>query len=233
MYIFDETDICYRNPTGPIEIPGTLTLQIRLRRKKARNPRVCFYPDGGLTQSVRMAFDHAVGDYDVYTAKISFDTAALYWYYFMAESDTADSDGGTNKAVGFTVPEQPGEAFQITAYNPEKSWPDWISGGVIYHIFVDRFARGGDVRVRSGGVYREDWGGCPYFLPDEHGIVHNNDFFGGNLYGIIQKLPYLEELGVTCIYLSPVFEADSNHKYDTGDFLWRQPLWNNPKAPLS
>ena len=219
MYIFDETDIFYKNPTGPIEVPGTLTLQIRLRRKKARNPRVCFYPDGGLTQSVRMVFDHAIGDYDVYTAKISFDTAALYWYYFMAESDTADSDGGTNKAVGFTVPEQPGEAFQITAYNPEKSWPDWISGGVIYHIFVDRFARGGDVRVRSVGVYREDWGGCPYFLPDEHGIVHNNDFFGGNLYGIIQKLPYLEELGVTCIYLSPVFEADSNHKYDTGDFL--------------
>jgi glycosidase len=59
----------------------------------------------------------------------------------------------------------------------------------------------------------------PSFLPDEEGVVRNNDFFGGNLEGIIGKLPYLKAQGVTCLYLSPIFEAGSNHKYDTGDYM--------------
>ena len=210
MYIFDESDIYFRNPHGAIVAPGALTLQIKLRRGEAVNPRVFLYPDGGTANELAMVYQHALGTYDVYKLEIPIDHAGLYWYHFLVDA----TDGST-----FTVPEHAGGGFQVTVYKSDEKQPDWIWGGTIYHIFVDRFRNDGQIRIRPGGVYRGDWGGCPYFLPDEKGIVHNNDFFGGNLYGIIEKLSYLEELGVTCIYLSPVFEADSNHKYDTGDYL--------------
>ena len=157
-----------------------------------------------------MPYEHAVGVYDVYKLDLCFDKSGLYWYNFIVDIDSGGS---------FTVPEYTGGGYQITVFDPDSARPDWLWGGMIYHIFVDRFNSSGEVTLRQGAVRRNDWGGCPYFLPDEKGIVRNCDFFGGNLYGIIEKLPYLDELGVTCIYLSPIFEADSNHKYDTGDFL--------------
>ena len=67
-------------------------------------------------------------------------------------------------------------------------------------------------------VLRDDWGGEPVWQPDLHKEILNNDFFGGNLAGIREKIPYLKELGVSCLYLSPIFEAYSSHKYDTGDY---------------
>jgi len=210
MYIFDENDEFFRSPCSALEIPGTLTLQVKLRRGEAMNPRVCLYPDGGETIEIPMNYNYATGNYDVYRAELYFDAPDLFWYHFLIDS----SNGAT-----FTVPEYAGGGFQITVYEPDAEQPDWLWGGVIYHVFVDRFRNGGQLRLGPGAVHRVDWGGCPYFLPDERGIVRNNDFFGGDLYGIIEKLPYLEELGITCIYLSPVFEANSNHKYDTGDFL--------------
>ena len=210
MYIFDENDKFYRSPHGSVEVPGDLKLQIKLRRGDASNPRVCIYPDGGELEEIPLDYAEAMGNYDVYKVLLSFETAAIYWYHFLIDTP----HGGT-----IAVPEHPGGGFQITAFYPEKAEPKWIHGGIIYHIFVDRFKSDGKLRPRHGVVQREDWGGCPYFLPDEKGIVRNNDFFGGDLYGIIEKLSYLEDLGVNCIYLSPVFQADSNHKYDTGDYL--------------
>ncbi|MCL2662542.1 MAG: glycoside hydrolase family 13 protein [Oscillospiraceae bacterium] len=210
MYIFDESDIYFRSPGGAVEAPGKLTLQIKLRRGESKNPRVGVYLDGSASNESAMEYVCATGAYDVYKLDVSFEKAGLYWYYFVCDYAWGAS---------FTVPEHEGGAFQVTVYNLDAAQPDWIWGGTIYHIVVDRFRGDGTVRLGPNAVQRNDWGGCPYFLPDEKGIVKNNDFFGGNLYGIIEKLPYLQELGVTCIYLSPVFEADSNHKYDTGDFM--------------
>ena len=211
MYIFDENDTFFRNPAGALELSESLTLRIKLKRGEALNPRVCLYPDDGEAFEVMMDYECAAGGYDVYKTVFEFENPWLYWYCFLV-----DSAYGTT----FQVPEYAGGSFQITVFKPDTGQPDWIRGGLIYHIFVDRFRHGGgQLRLSPGAVRRSDWGGCPYFLPDEKEVVHNNDFFGGDLYGVIEKLPYLEELGVTCIYLSPVFEAASNHKYDTGDFM--------------
>lgn len=90
----------------------------------------------------------------------------------------------------------------------------------MYHIFVDRFCKSGKVtQRRKNAEYASDWyGNITQYgaYPGAH--VQNNEFFGGDLWGIIEKLPYLQELGVTVLYLSPIFEAYSNHKYDTGDY---------------
>ena len=64
----------------------------------------------------------------------------------------------------------------------------------------------------------------PYYKPDEKGIVRNNDYFGGDLQGIIEKLPYIKSLGTTVIYLNPIFEAHENHRYNTANYEKIDPL---------
>jgi len=221
MYIFDENDEFHRSPSGALKAPGTLTLNIKLKRGDAYDPKAILYPDGGQARETVMEFDYVTGGYDVYKCSLSIDKPGLYWYRFVIKSA---------HGVIFNIPEYTGGSFQLTAYTPDAVKPDWIYGGIIYHIFVDRFYQGGEARLAPGAIHRPDWGGCPYFLPDEKGIVRNNDFFGGDLYGIVDKLPYLEEMGVTCIYLSPVFEATSNHKYDTGDFMKIDPAFGGDEA---
>lgn len=111
-------------------------------------------------------------------------------------------------------------AFQLTVRKKGGDAPESVRGGILYHIFVDRFAKGGDVPCRPDAVIRSDWDdGVPEYAEKRGGFLANNQFFGGTLYGIAGKLDYLKSLGVTLLYLSPVFEAYSNHKYDTGDYF--------------
>ena len=92
--------------------------------------------------------------------------------------------------------------------------------GIIYHIFVDRFYSSGKSPVKKTAVLNPDWDeGTPEFAKKPGDFLKNNTVFGGDLYGIAQKMDYIASLGTKYIYLSPVFEAFSNHKYDTGDYL--------------
>ena len=105
--------------------------------------------------------------------------------------------------------------------------PSWMTEGLMYQIFPDRFARSIEYEPPQQNkkyLLRDDWGGVPNHLPDKNGQILNNDFFGGNIKGIIEKLGYLSDLGVTVIYLNPIFEAFSNHRYDTADFKAIDPL---------
>ncbi len=109
--------------------------------------------------------------------------------------------------------------WQITVYEENFRTPSWFYGGVMYQIFPDRFARSGEEKVAGEHKVMRRWGEQPDYRPNEFGQVLNNDFFGGNLEGIRRKLGYLQSLGVTVVYLNPIFEAFSNHRYDTGDYL--------------
>jgi glycosidase len=92
--------------------------------------------------------------------------------------------------------------------------PDWVKNAVFYEIFPDRFANG-DRRNDPPGV--EPWGGAP----------SRTNFFGGDIQGIIDHLPYLQDLGVTALYLTPVFKANTNHKYDICDYMSIDPAFGN------
>ena len=146
-YIYDESDGYFRSPDGALEAPGTLTVRIKLLRGEASDPRVCLCPDGGEILSAAMEFDRVAGAYDVYKYEFNIETPGLYWYRFII-----DTGGGS----GFTVPEQAGGGFQVTVHAHVAVTPDWIQGGLIYHIFVDRFRRGGELQLRPGAVYRDD-----------------------------------------------------------------------------
>ncbi len=115
--------------------------------------------------------------------------------------------------------------FQLTAYDKDYTVPEWLYGGIIYQIFPDRFCRSSELKnLPKDKFYHTNWLDTPIFEPNEKGIVLNNDFFGGDLKGIISKLNYLKELGVSVIYLNPIFKAFSNHRYDTGDYMTIDPI---------
>lgn len=147
------------------------------------------------------------------------EKAALYKYHF--EYDTS---WGTSRIYhagnGLAAIKGDGEDWQLTVYDKDFHTPEWLRGGIIYQIFPDRFASSGTKKqdVPSDRILRTDRDGDPYWIPTAEGKVLNNDYFGGDLNGIEQKLGYLKLLGVTCIYLNPIFEAQSNHRYDTADY---------------
>ena len=118
------------------------------------------------------------------------------------------------------------ELFQLTVFDHDFYTPSFIRGGIMYQIFPDRFAKSGAVHenIPEDRVIREDWWGTPYYKPDNKGVVRNNDYFGGDLQGIIEKLPYIQSLGVTVIYLNPIFEAHENHRYNTANYEKIDPM---------
>lgn len=156
--------------------------------------------------------------WDRFEGSFTPDTPGLCWYCFRllttggprAVSRTAEN--GAELTAGEPL------FWQLSVYASDYITPAWIRGGVFYQIFVDRFYKGGDHPLRAGQFRRNDWGGEPKYAPDADGITRRDDFFGGDLDGVIEKLPYLQQLGVSCLYLNPIFEAASNHKYDTGNY---------------
>ena len=215
MYRFDESDPACKSPQGALPQGQALTLSLRYLRDHCEKAFLVWKKDGGEPRSLPFGWQETRGIDDCFTVRFILDEPGLYWYWFRIET----AEGGF--IIDHSGPgDEPAAPYQLTVYDDSLRTPDWIKGGVMYHIFVDRFARSSRGRgaLKPGDIPREDWGGIPEFRPDANGIVLNNDFFGGNLEGIIEKLPYLTEQGVTCLYLSPVFEASSNHKYDTGCF---------------
>lgn len=123
------------------------------------------------------------------------------------------------------------QRFQLTVSRFTHEAPAWLYGSVIYHVFVDRFKRGAETPVREDAILNTDWEkGVPQYPPYPGAPLANNMFFGGNLQGIEEKLDYFQSLGVTCLYLSPIFEAASNHKYDTGNYLKIDQMFGGEEA---
>ncbi len=147
----------------------------------------------------------------------------LVWYHFRLDW----ADGGTScyGQKGFESWDKV-TPWQLTVYDDRAKTPDWFGRGVTYQIFPDRFfrAKKRDVSGLVGHrVLRESWDETPAHTPNAYG-EHCWDFFGGDLMGIVQKLDHLASLGVTTLYLNPIFEASTNHRYDTADYENIDPL---------
>ena len=167
------------------------------------------------------------GARDCYTVTCAAGAPGLYWYLFKmvtteGENFVCRSTGGVGDVLT-----QPGERFQMTVFDGGYQVASWFGEGITYNIFPDRFRRTGipsETGYRSERHVHEDWSDTPVYLPDARGEIWNNDFFGGSLRGVIEKLDYLESLHVQTIYFNPMFEAFSNHRYDTGDYKTIDPM---------
>ena len=169
---------------------------------------------------------------DIY--ELTLDTAALCGdrpsglFYFelllVRSADTLFSSTPNN--VDCTFENRSNCRFRLLIHEKNFKVPTWFGEGIMYHVFVDRFCRGqGEVDLQAGrgdrpAILNEDWEqGIPQYPEYPGAPLDNNVFFGGNLWGVTEKLDYLASLGVKVIYLSPIFKAYSNHKYDTGDYM--------------
>lgn len=165
------------------------------------------------------------GEYHEYwELHFSATTPGLYFYHFELDTPWGKSlIMNTGNGIGDFSAQ--GNEFQQTVYDKNFKTPDFLKGGIIYQIFPDRFYNSGAEKknVPSTRVLRR-WGEIPYWKEEQMNGIWNNDYFGGDLKGIEEKLPYIADLGVDCIYINPIFEAHSNHRYDTADYEKIDPL---------
>jgi len=175
---------------------------------------------------------------DIYTLKV--DTASLcgededglffYEILFLRGADTLFTS--THNNVDFSLVKNSANRFLMLVHKADMKAPEWFKGRTMYQIFVDRFAKGdGVVESRNDVIINEDWyNGIPQYVEKPGQALKNNMFFGGNLWGVIEKLEYLRSIGVGVIYLNPIFKAYSNHKYDTGNYLEVDGMFGGDKA---
>jgi 4-alpha-glucanotransferase len=162
-------------------------------------------------------------------------TPGLLWYYFIVSYGGREYYYGNNTAGqgGFgQVYDRDPVSYQITVFAPGVSTPHWFKEAIMYQIFVDRFHNGNADGIIAnpprGSLIHPYWDDIPFYVRDTHtGRIFAYDFFGGNLAGIMAKFSYLRSLGVSVIYLNPIFESPSNHKYDTGDYKTIDPMFGD------
>lgn len=217
-----------KSPFGAVRAGETIRFGLRAAcGLKAENIRLFVRSDAdGNETEIPLQKVWTAKGYDRFEGSFCPKAPGLFWYCFrMDTSEGPKSVSHTENGAALTAGDP--LFWQLSVYASDYTTPEWIMGGVFYQIFVDRFCKGGNHPARPGSIRRDGWGGVPKYAPDADGATRRNDFFGGDLDGVIEKLPYLEELGVTCIYLNPIFDAASNHKYDTGDYMRIDPAFGN------
>ncbi len=232
-------------------LPGVdaLTLVVERRRLEG-NQELLEY-----TETARVAMTpRREGDRLRWRARHRFDEVAVHGWWFEARigaqryalQNNADAvhwtreKGSGGPAAVAELPASPKAVrrFRQTVFDPAFRVPDWAPDIVYYYIFPERFRNGdpGNDPVPGRDRYRHttvekhpQWLGRPYKPGSGDGsdAVYNNDFFGGDLAGIIDKLDDIRELGANTLYLTPIFKAGSNHKYDTADYLQVDPAFGS------
>jgi len=214
---FNSRKIECKSPYGAVKCGEKLSLHFPIASWVSVDKMYVFIRLGDVSTPVEMRFEKSENGFSVYTADYVFDAAGIYYYRFeMRNRDGVWYYGrGENgeSVCGENLPE-----WQLTVYKSSYKTPDFAKGNIIYHIFVDRFNRADGVKTKRKYRLHESFSESPEVVSAD-GKYYADDFFGGNFNGIREKLDYLEELGVGIIYLSPIFKAFSNHRYDTGDYL--------------
>lgn len=236
------SDSTYRTPFGSCPLGDSVTLAIDVWDVEDPVGEVRLWVDGeGETlvpmesQELEVNGERVVRLMGTFTP----EKTQIIWYYFHITADDGAlwRYGARNEcSVGegaFALGEQ--RSFQITVYEKREVAPTWYQHGIVYQIFPDRFDRGSDwsARVQAslaehrngpGREFVQDWNAAPRYHKDQYGRISTWDFYGGNLEGIRERLGYLKSMGISVIYLNPIFEAASNHRYDTADYLRVDPM---------
>lgn len=232
---FDSKNPLYKSKQTAVAAGETLRLRLLLHKDA-----LCF--DAFLI--LESDFDHTVKeiklepgewleDYRFYSCDISLDTG-LYWYKFRYTSPYGEFYVTKfDHSLGYVS--RDGGDWQITVYEETLDQPDWLGGGIIYQIFPDRFFNSGSAKigVPDDRYLCDDWDKIPEHRQTQGICSLCNDYYGGDLKGIEAKLDYIKSLGVNCIYLNPIFEAHSNHRYNTADYTKIDSLLGSEKDFVS
>lgn len=252
LYHNSRSDL-YRAPGGAAPFGSTVTLRLRAATGDLDSATVRVFNTLRDRQDlIPMTVVASTPDgYDLWEATIEVGEApTILWYRFIVtkgaqtlyyEDDQRHEGDGAYLAEreggpGAVYPQSPDLSYQITVYDPAFTTPEWMRNAVVYQIFPDRFRNGDAANDPFDGadtfygslplIFHETWNEPPVDprAPGEFRDIWGSDFFGGDLAGITEQLDYLDALGVTAIYLNPIFEARSNHRYDTADYLKIDPM---------
>lgn len=236
----------YRSPFGATTIGSVCRIALDVYDASTASVQLCAFREGYGETLIDMKLDesyHARCQRYFVNLKMP-DETGLVWYYFVVNYRDTTAYFGNNLdkvgGIGIQTEEKP-NMYQITVYKPTKT-PEWFKNGLCYQIFPDRFNRDNEWEARTkaaidnrneiieghegsqGQFIEYDWDKSAYYIKDEDGNVTDWPFYGGSLRGIKEKLDYLKSYGVTTIYLNPVFEAVSNHRYDTANYMKIDPI---------
>ena len=230
-YPFDSRNSLYRNKFGSIAEGETLRLSLLLHRDACvHEAYLQIREDSNEEYSyLRLTEGEWIGDYRYYSGEITL-SEGLYWYRFYYTSAHGEFYvTKTGESVGCVTTD--GTDWQQTVYSVDFTTPDWLAGGIIYQIFPDRFYNSGTEKsnIPEDRYICNDWYKQPEYRQNGDKLRLTNDYYGGDLKGIEEKLPYLKSLGVSCIYLNPIFEAHSNHRYNTANYLKIDPVLGDEK----
>lgn len=230
----------YRQPFGAVTCGSEIRLRLSVSGAGIPSAvRLIYKEDAGEEQKLDMPYQFEVGDYCIYSVVLTVpQKPGLIWYYFELETEAGMVYYGNNYknlgGKGEMCFHKPNNSYQITVYNSDYKTPEWFKTGIAYQIFVDRFYNGNEDGSFLGDrddIIKRNWNDQPFYKAEQFGGEYlANDFFGGNLKGVIKKLPYLKELGISVIYLNPIFKAYSNHKYDTGDYEQIDPMFGDEET---
>lgn len=197
----------------------TMVLTVKAARKDLTACTIIYWsrttPDQIKRGNMKCVYRDARFDY--FRIEIEFSKVARYQkYYFQVESPS-EICYLTDHGVYHTVPDDGFYEFLYVNGTDTIRIPQWSRGMVYYQIFPDRFCNGS---TQNDPADCREWGTAPT----------RENYMGGDLQGIIDKVDYLQELGVDCIYLNPVFKADFNHKYATTDYFEIDPIFGDAEA---
>ena len=223
--VFDPRDPRYKKPFGAVRLGTEVTLTLRpLAQEQFSGCTLLLYEEFcGRRREIELPPLGRSGD--LFSGSFTAPEAPeLIWYAFRFTR----RDGGCVwfGRSGYTD-ENSVQCWQLTVYDDSRPTPDWFGRGVTYQIFPDRYCRTclpDPAGMPGHRTVHKAWDEGMVYLPDENGEITNSDFFGGNLLGIVEHLDDLQNLSVSTIYLCPIFESDSNHRYNTGDYLKIDPM---------
>ncbi len=215
-----------KDSSGAYELSEKCKIILTLPRRLAIYGAEIIIYDESLTKQIMSAsviYKKTRGNNDVYTADIDIKKLGIGLYFGIIKIKTISGElFAIKEGTRLVFSENDKNAgFQLSVSEFEYAAPKGKYGGIIYHIFVDRFMRGtSPYKPHKDAIYIEDWDSeIPEYPKYPGAFLKNNYFYGGTLQGIADKIEYIKSLGVNTIYLSPIFKAYSNHKYDTGDYM--------------
>lgn len=202
--------------------PDSLTVRLRTSRAEIDSVAIAYADRHEHPRNWRLCVmnleDHD-GLYDYWTATISLPTRRFAYYFILTENgqEVWYGEGGFAEFVPADVIWRWCFQYPYLWWDRNATIPQWAQDAIVYSIFPERFCNG-DPSNDPPNV--KPWGELP----------ESQSFFGGDLRGIITKLDYLEWLGVNCLYLTPIFSAPSNHKYDTSDYYEIDPHFGDQET---
>ncbi len=236
MLYHDSHQSRYREPLGALKTGDTVHLRFLCDESDAVTLRTW----DGSERRIPMV----KGENGLFEASVTLpETPMLFWYDFIIHRPEGDLRYGNSwnqlGGEGCITFEQPA-SYQITVYDPAYQTPEYIRHGVVYQIFPDRFFRdeagmeGREEKVAAAhpeATFHQEWNERPTLdLDPETSDNRALDFFGGTLRGIAEKLDDLKALGVSILYVNPVFRARTNHRYDTGSYEEIDPILGDDAA---